>query len=618
MRGDYKGRGKIVGADGNLPQRPSGSSVKSRLGIVRAAARTILPRHLTNVFVTVILCVSLFFITIAQAQDPETRQRPGEEPRPIKFPPYIYESVPDIESSASGFVSIPDRWRQFYVGKWYDPYNQNVLKGDIPVFGHAGHEWFLNIGVTSDTLFERTKIALPVVSSSSSEVGRNNQIGNGMLSIFQQNFITSFSLIRGDTTFKPPEYEFRVTPVFNVNYAQTRESGILNLDPGDGLSRDDDYVGFLELFADVHLLNISHRYDFISSRIGIQEFQSDFRGFVFTDSSPGVRLFGNFDNNRWQANLAWFSRLLKDTNSGINTFDARHEDVFVANVYRQDALVLGHQIEASIIYRQDLGGEHGSIYDSNGFLRRPAPFGDQREKNIYTTYLGLAGDGHFGRINTTTAFNYVFGSESHNNIAARGTEISAAMFAQEISYDMDWIRFRASFMWASGDKDPFDNDANGFDAINDNPNFAGGDLSYWQREGLPFIAGGGVFLVNRNSLLPDLRSSKEEGQSNYVNPGLRLFNLGVDFELTPKLKLITNGTFLQFDQVATIAALRQDGSIDRDIGFDLSAGLLYRPFLNNNVQFRLGTAALLPGNGIKNIYGDNALYHGFTNVILQY
>jgi len=546
-----------------------------------------------------------------------SRQLPGTDKKVI-FSPYIYESVLDINSTASEFVSIPDRWRQFYTGKWYDPYNQNVLKGDLPIFGSAGHEWFLNIGIISDTLFERTKIALPVGGASTSKSGRTNTLGNGMLSASVENIVTSFSLIRGNTTFKPPEYELRVTPVFNFNHVESEETGVLNINPARGTDRDDQHIGFLELFADVHLANISKRYDFVSSRIGIQEFQSDFRGFVFTDSAPGVRFFGNFDNNQWQYNLAAFSRLDKDTNSGINTMNSRHENVFLLNLFRQDAPVIGHQLSASVIYREDTAGNEGFHYDQNGVLRRPASLGDERNKNIYTTYFGLANDGHIGRFNTTGAAYFVVGSESHNPIAGAQQDIMAGMVAEEISYDMDWIRVRASAMWASGDSDPFDGTATGFDAIVDNPNFAGGDLSYWQRQALPLIAGGEVFLVNKNSLLPDFRAGKEEGQSNFVNPGLRLVNLGVDFELTPELKLITNYSYLQFDQVEPLQVLRQDGSFGRNIGFDLSAGLIYRPFINNNVQFKFGASALLPGNGIENLYGDNTLYSFFTNMLLVY
>jgi hypothetical protein len=34
---------------------------------------------------------------------------------------------------------------------WFDPYNQNALKGDIPMSG----DWFVNLGVVSDTLTPR-------------------------------------------------------------------------------------------------------------------------------------------------------------------------------------------------------------------------------------------------------------------------------------------------------------------------------------------------------------------------------------------------------------------------------------------------------------------------------
>mgnify|MGYP000007462793 CR=1 FL=1 len=32
----------------------------------------------------------------------------------------------------------PDRWRLLYSGRWYDPYNQNILKADVPIWKRAG------------------------------------------------------------------------------------------------------------------------------------------------------------------------------------------------------------------------------------------------------------------------------------------------------------------------------------------------------------------------------------------------------------------------------------------------------------------------------------------------
>lgn len=562
--------------------------------------------------------------TAASAEDTasggehDTFQRQFADQETPPFPEYIYESIPPIENSASDFVPVPDRWRMFYVGKWYDPYNQNILKGDIPIFGKGDNLWFAEVSLISDTMYEARRIPVPVGFASTKRPNSNNVFGNGNQWAFVQNVIPSIGLIKGNTSFKPPDLEFRITPIFNFNHVEVGEDGLVKANPAYGNVRSDNYIGFQELFADVHLANLSERYDFVSSRVGIQQFNADFRGFLYNDSEPGARFFGNYDNNKTQFNLAGFSRVDKDVNSGVNTWTDRHEDVFVANVYRQDLLALGHTTTASVVHREDTAGDAGYRYDSNNFLVRPTAIGDQRFRNLYTTYFGLGGDGHLGRVNSTTQFYYVTGSESHSPIANRQVDVSAGMFAQEFSYDVDWIRFRTSFFWASGDRDPYDGLATGFDAIFDNPNFAGGDLAFWQREAIPFVGGGGTNLVNRNSLLPNLRPGKEMGQSNFVNPGIRLYNLGVDFEVLPELKLITNASFLQFDQVAVLEALRQDGSINRDIGVDLSAGFLYRPLLNNNIVIRVGSAVLLPGQGQKNLFGNQVNYEAFTNIIFQY
>src|SRR3546814_19052593 len=73
--------------------------------------------------------------------------------------------------------------------------------------------------------------------------------------------------------------------------------------PSKASHRTDSFLGVQELFVDKHLANTSDRYDFYSIRLGIQPFQSDFRGFLFNDSQLGIRLFGNRDNNRIQYNL---------------------------------------------------------------------------------------------------------------------------------------------------------------------------------------------------------------------------------------------------------------------------------------------------------------------------
>ncbi len=563
------------------------------------------------------LCAALLSCDVT-AEGVFIPRKPGR-PLPSKIQKSESEDIPDIESSASDFTTIPDRWRHYYGGHWYDPYNTNILKGDLPIFGSQKNPWFLELGITSQSLGEWHDIPVPVGGASTNREDSINLFGDGQQYIFNQNFIFLISLYQGNTSFKPPNFELRFSPVFNVNYVGVNETGLLNINPGKGLTREDHHFGVEEFFADIHLANISDRYDFISSRIGIQKFNADFKGFLFFSAEPGLRIFGNADSNRWQYNLAYFRRLEKDTNSGVNVFlEDRHEDVFVANVFHQDLPALGHTLEFSVVHREDRAGDEPDRYNNNGFLVRPASIGDERPKNISSTYLGLNGDGHLGRLNLSESFYFVFGDESHNPIAGRKTDIRAWQSAVETSYDFDWIRARFSFFWASGDDDPFDDTAGGFDAISDNPQFAGADNSYWQRQGIPFIAGGGVNLVNRNSLLANLRSGKEEGQSNFVNPGLRLLNVGLDLDITPKLKLVNNFNFIQFDDPSVLRALRQDAELEENIGYDFSSGMVYRPFLNNHLQLKAGVALFVPEDGFEKLFGDDLRYQAFGELILQY
>ena len=198
-----------------------------------------------------------------------------------------------------------------------------------------------------------------------------------------------------------------------------------------------------------------------------------------------------------------------------------------------------------------------------------------------------------------------------------------AFGAAELSYDKDWMRFRLSALFASGDKDPYDNKETGFDAVFENPVFAGADTSYWIRQSIPFAGGGRAVAINgRNGLLNSLRSSKEQGQSNFNNPGTVLLGLGGDFDLTPQLRISANGNHLWFQNTAVLQALRNEGSIPKPIGWDVSAAAVWRPKATQNLVARLSAAALLPGSGFRDLF-DNSNRHRryvsvLANVILSY
>ena len=555
-------------------------------------------------------------------------RRPQTEPLRYQLPEIDPRQVPAPgRLDPRTTLSVPDRWRIMEsLGQkdaWWDPYNNNTIKGDKPFAGFSGWgpDWFLNLGVVSDSLFESRRIPIPLGAQSTRSSGANGVFSGTNQTALVETVILSASIIKGNTTFKPPDYEFKFTGAFNLNHARVGEVRALNIDPQRGGTRTDMHFGVQEAFADVHLRNVSDRYDFESLRVGIQPFISDFRGFVFNDTAFAVRLFGNRDDNRWQYNLAWLHRLEKDTNSGLNDIfrAGRADDVFAANLFRQDWPVLGHTTQATVLVNRNREGNQRPYYDRNGFLVRPAVVGDVRPHNYDVVYFGVNGDGHFERWNLTSSAYLALGRATGDPIAQRKQRITAAFAAAELSRDFDWLRVRATALLASADKDPFDGRSTGFDAIIENPQIAGADTSFWIRQAIPLIGGGGVALSGRNGVLASLRSSKDQGQSNFVNPGLALLGVGADADIAPNWRVIANLSWLSFGNTAVLEYLRNQGDIARLIGTDMSLALQYRPYMSQNLVFNASAAWLQPGPGYRQLFATTKRpYSILANLLLTF
>jgi hypothetical protein len=505
---------------------------------------------------------------------------------------------------------------------WYDPFNRNRWKGDYPILGQ---QWFLKFTGTSFTDFDLRR--LPTPSGLGSQNPNSQQFfGGDQQTSVGQTFLFSFDLFRGDTSFRPIDFQLRFTPAVNLNFLQTQERGIVNVNVEAGTNRFDAHVGLQEGFFELKLHDLGPNFDFVSVRGGIQQFTSDFRGFIFSDEEPGVRIFGNLRSNRINYNLAYFFMLEKDTNSHLNTFAARDQQVEVANVYIQDFLTKGYTTELSFLANQD----NPSIkFDTNGFLVRPAPIGSvviangiPQPHSIRSYYLGWTGNGHIKRLNMSNAFYQALGYDTFNTIAGRRVNINGQLAALELSIDKDWLRFRSSVFYTSGDSSTRigasrSDTARGFDSILDDQHFAGTSFSFWDRESIP-LSSTGVALVTPSSLIPDLRSSKFQGQSNFVNPGVRLYNVGVDADLTPKLRGFVNASYLQFDHTQPLQLVLFQPSISRSIGMDFGAGVNYRPPLSENIVLTTGIDALVPGTGYKEIYNPQTLLSGFAGLRFQF
>lgn len=577
-------------------------------------------------------------------QPAQPAQTPGGDVKPAggDMPPYLYfptlgyagpSGVTPRSGNNAEYETMEDRWRiglpewdryghghprvsdyPYQPGQITDPYRQNVLKGDYPIYGQ--HIFFVFTG-TNSTLFEGRMLPTATTPFESTLrpfttefFGRTGQF------VFSNLTLAQFEVFRGDASFKPKDWSVKVTPAFNANSLSVQELAVINPDVRKGTVRNRSFMTLQEWFVEYKLADLSPQYDFVSIRAGAQPFSSDFRGTLFSDVNRGVRLFGNYDGNRTQFNLAYFRQLEKDTNSGLNSFRDRDQDIVIANVYRQDFIFPGYIAQASYHYNNDAPSIH---FNRNGFLVRPDVAGVFQPHRVEAHYFGIAGDGHIDRYNISHAMYWAVGRDSRNPIAGQPVSINGKFAALELSYDRDWARFRASGVYQSGDGNANNGQATGFDGIIDQMNF-GGEGAFFRRNPIPLF---GVNLTNDQSQFVNLRSSRTQGQSNFVNPGLWLVNIGMDFDITPRLRAVNNVNALFFDKTSSLEAFTYQSNISQFIGTDLSTVLEWRPRLNNNIILMGGLSTLVPGAGFRELYNNKnskapALFDGFAELILTF
>ena len=210
---------------------------------------------------------------VADADDPDARRRPGQSQntaqllsgeRPDPGAPMSRAVRRPFEPNRrSGLLAVAkpgadasfrketveDRWqltRRLGLTDypWYDPYHQNTLKADRPVFGE---NWFFNLQVVSDTVIEPRRLPTPVSPQGEGGSGNSDLIGDGTQLLASENVGVGLVLYRGNTTFMPPDWEFRFTPVFNVNRADVEQFRALRIDPTKGDTRNDAHIGVQDL-----------------------------------------------------------------------------------------------------------------------------------------------------------------------------------------------------------------------------------------------------------------------------------------------------------------------------------------------------------------------------------
>jgi hypothetical protein len=498
-------------------------------------------------------------------------------------------------------VAVPDRWRLVdalgYRIDWLDSYRgNNPLKGDWPVFG--GND-FLNLSAVSGTLLEERRIASGAAGVPDAEGPRSATMSE---LFFNQSVSLDAVLYRGDTVFRPPDWQWRLTTVLS-------ESGVRA-----GATADATTASVQALSFEKHLRDVSVHDDFDSARIGIQPLTSDFRGFLLSDQPLAVRLFGTRDDNVFQYNVALL-RSLRKNSVNLNDLGAGlpHNEAVLANVYWQDFPRIG--ITSVFVAAYDHNREPGvqELLDPAATANLPAV----RARHDYdVAYLGYGIDGHQGWLNVTAVSYGMLGREAQGTFDDASERLQAWFAAAELSVDEDFRRWRLSLLHATGDANPHDRIATGFDGLTANPVFAGTDSSFFIHQQLA-LAGGAFDLKLRNGLLPTLNPTMSGGQDNFSNPGLDLIGLGLDWDIAPKWRVSFDANEIWFDQTGVLAGLMMR-PVPRDFGAEFAANAFWRPFANQNLILRISNAVLMPGAGYRALYDGGTPYSSFVFLTLSY
>jgi hypothetical protein len=65
-----------------------------------------------------------------------------------------------------------------------------------------------------------------------------------------------------------------------------------------------------------------------------------------------------------------------------------------------------------------------------------------------------------------------------------------------------------------------------------------------------------------------------------------------------------NVSYLRFGDTTVLGVLRNQAPPAREIGWDISGAVHWRPFMSQNVVLNASAAVLLPGRGLKELYDE--------------
>jgi len=500
------------------------------------------------------------------------------------------ELIPDPEGELKLFDAAGHEVDYRKINRLTDPYNQNILKGDFPIDGK--HLYFVFNGI-SDATYISGRSFIPVV---------NNNFNNSF--DFFDNVTTSIEFFSGTTAvFEPKRWDFKITPVFNFNDIPSPPAGQAGF-------VNEPFVGFQEAFVNVKLADLSPFFDTLNVQGGIFGVKNDFEGFIYNDQNRSAQMTATLDANQVQPAVFFSDRVFKDAVSALNTGIRRNDEVAGFNYVLND---IKPGLDLNLIYTHNNDTQLGLVK-----VNKINP-----NEALNVNYLGAAVQGVAGRFDLSAGAYWAFGQDQNAFLTGAPENINSGMGFIKLDYPINFWKPHVALLVCTGQSQVnANNQASGWDSINDATNFFGGQFSFFEGNNIvgnfvnPKGQNKAVFLSRANSVIPSIRNGNQT--SNFVNPGLVAFNAGVDVQLHPKVTLFTNYNAFSFQQnPGTFAVIDPalPGEMGQNICTEASFGFFIRPGLADDFEINTGVCFTTFDPSLAHaIFGNN---QSVTSYILR-
>lgn len=413
----------------------------------------------------------------------------------------------------------------------------------------------------------------------------------------QQGFTEGKTILRGEL-FDPDRWKLHLA----IGGHALLDRGNVSLENNSFRREDDDEETDLALEESWLQVAVNKKFN-INIRAGIQDYKSDFIGSIYNDTDLGLRVTGSYKGVDWS--LYGTNRLENDLLSDFNQISSfRDQQVYIAHLQFNIGKTT---VKPSIHFNIDEEGDH-----------RRGRVG--REEDVEAFYIGFTTYGPIGPVNLLTGLYGVFGSQDNVSLVGaiplRDQNVRAFAGYIDVSYPMlnGKMTPHTGVFYVSGDSDPFDGDATGFDAISDHVD-VWGSKGFMIDDRVALGALGGRTFMRHDSPYTSLRDT--DANSNYVNPGAVAVNIGLNTKPFDKLSLDTNFTQFWWRETdsleAILGALGVPNNLGNTLGFEVNMEASYK--LTDKLNLNASGTIYKTNQDLRYVFGDNDVAINITGGI---